>query len=157
MNMIGPGYFATMGIPIVAGRDFRLTDNREVRRDDMSDEPENEHWTPTAVIINEKFAKKFFAGRNPVGMHVGFGSDPGTPTDMEIIGVVKDIKYTNLRDEIPPQAFVPYMGSRFLGDMTVYVRTVGEPNQLMTSIRAKVRDMDANLPIYAMRTMDAQI
>jgi ABC-type antimicrobial peptide transport system permease subunit len=70
---------------------------------------------------------------------------------------VKDVKYTNLRDEIPVQAFVPYMGSRYLSDMTVYLRTVGEPNQLMTSIRSKVRETDANLPIYAMRTMDEQI
>jgi len=157
MNSIGPGYFATMGIPIVAGRDFRLTDNREVKREDLTSEPENERWTPTAVIINEKFARKYFAGRNPVGMHVGFGSDPGTPTQMEVIGVVKDVKYTNLRDEIPEQAFIPYMGSRGVSEMTVYLRTVGEPNQLMASIRAKVREMDANLPIYAMRTMDEQI
>lgn len=157
MNMIGPGYFAAMGIPIVAGRDFRLTDNREVKREGSSDEPENERWTPTTAIINEKFAQKYFAGRNPIGMHIGFGSDPGTATQMEVIGVVKDVKYTNLRDEIPVQAFIPYLGSRFVSDMTVYVRTVGEPNQLMTSLRAKVREMDANLPIYAMRTMDEQI
>jgi predicted permease len=157
MNMIGPGYFATLGIPIVAGRDFRITDDREVKRENATDAPENERWMPGTVIINEKFARKYFAGRNPIGMHVGFGSDPGTPTPMEVIGVVKDVKYTNLRDEIPVQAFVPYMGSRYLSDMTVYLRTVGEPNQLMTSIRAKVRETDANLPIYAMRTMDEQI
>jgi predicted permease len=157
MNQIGPGYFATLGVPIVMGRDFRLTDNREAQRPARADEADDERWTPTAVIINEKFARKYFAGRNPIGMHVGFGSDPGTPTQMEIIGVVKDIKYTNLRDEIPEQAFIPYMGSRYVSDMTIYLRTVGEPNQLMTSIRAKVREMDANLPIYAMRTMDEQI
>ena len=58
---------------------------------------------------------------------------------MEIIGVVKDIKYTSLRDEIPPQAFVPYMSDRFLGGMVVYVRTTADPNQLMTAIRSKVR------------------
>ena len=154
MNQIGPGYFATMGVPIVAGRDFRLTDNREVRR---GLEENDFDWEPTTIIINEKFAKQFFAGRNPVGMHLGFGTDPGTKTPMEIIGVVKDIKYTNLRDEIPIQAFIPYMGSRYLGGMTVYVRTTGEPNQLMTSVRAKLREVDANLPIYAMRTMDEQI
>jgi predicted permease len=157
MNQIGPGYFATLGVPIVAGRDFRLTDNREVKREARGGETEDERWTPTAVIINEKFARKYFAGRNPIAMHVGFGSDPGTPTEMEIIGVVKDIKYTNLRDEIPEQAFIPYMGSHYVSDMSVYLRTVGEPNQLMTSIRAKVREMNANLPIYAMRTMDEQI
>ena len=157
MNQIGPGYFATLGVPIVAGRDFRLTDNREIKREVHADEPEDERWTPSAVVINEKFAHKYFAGRDPIGLHIGFGSDPGTPTPMEIIGVVKDIKYTNLRDEIPEQAFIPYMGSRYVGSMTVYVRTVGEPNQLLSAVRAKVREFDANLPIYAMRTMDSQI
>src|SRR4029077_20591967 len=91
MNQIGPGYFATMGIPILSGRDFRLTDNREVQRERRGSETEDERWTPTAVIINDKFAQKYFAGHNPIGMHVGFGSDPGTPTEMEIIGVVKNI------------------------------------------------------------------
>jgi len=154
MNQIGPGYFATLGVPIVAGRDFRLTDNRVVKRAGATDEFDT---TPTTVIINEKFAQRFFAGRNPVGMHLGFGTDPGTHTDMEIIGVVKDIKYTNLRDEIPIQAYVPYMNSPYLGGMTTYVRTAGEPNQLMSSVRAKMRELDSNVPIYAMRTMDEQI
>jgi putative ABC transport system permease protein len=76
---------------------------------------------------------------------------------MEIIGVVKDIKYTSLRDEIPPQAFIPYLGSHNLGSMTVYLRTAVDPNQLMPIVRAKVRDLDPNLPIYGMRTTDEQI
>jgi predicted permease len=154
MNQIGPGYFATLGVPIVAGRDFRLTDNRMIKRANATDDFDT---TPTMVMINEKFAQKFFAGRNPVGMHLGFGTDPGTHTEMEIIGVVKDIKYMNLREEIPIQAYIPYMNSPYLGGMTIYVRTAGEPSQLMTSIRAKVRELDGNLPIYAMRTMDEQI
>src|SRR5258708_413835 len=122
MNQIGPGYFATLGVPIVAGRDFRLTDNRVIKRADATDDFDT---TPTTVIINEKFAQRFFAGHNPVGMHLGFGTDPGTHTDMEIIGVVKDIKYTNLRDEIPIQAYVPYRNSPYLGGMPLYVRTAG--------------------------------
>jgi predicted permease len=154
MNQIGPGYFAALGVPIVAGRDFRLSDNHEVLR---GKDPAGDDWEPTVIIINEKLAKQFFAGRNPIGMHLGFGTDPGTPTPMEIIGVVKDIKYTNLRDEIPIQAFIPYMASRYVGGMTVYVRTNAEPNQLMGSLRAKVRELDSNLPIFAMRTMDTQI
>jgi predicted permease len=157
MNQISPGYFATLGVPLVAGRDFRVTDNREIQRPKRGDEPDDERWVPATVIINEKFAKKYFSGRNPVGMHIGFGSDPGTPTDMEIIGVVKDIKYENLRDEIPVQAFIPYLGSHFVDDMTVYLRTQGDPDQLMSTVRAKVRELDANVPVYAMRTMDAQI
>jgi len=129
-------------VPIIAGRDFRLTDNRMVKRASATDDFDT---VPTAVVINEKFAQKFFAGRNPVGMHLGFGTDPGTHTEMEIIGVVKDIKYTNLRDEIPIQAYIPYMNSPYLGGMTIYVRTAGDPSQLITSIRAKVREMNANL------------
>ena len=108
-------------------------------------------------MINEKFAKRFFPGRNPIGMHMGFGSDPGTRTDMEIIGVVKDIKYTSLRDEIPEQAYIPYMGSHFLGGMTVYLRTEVDPSLLMPTVRQKVRELDANLPIYRLRTTEAQI
>jgi predicted permease len=152
MNQISPNYFATLGVPILAGRDFNMADNHEVKHGH-----EEDSFVPTVVMINETFAKKYFAGRNPLGMHLGFGTDPGTPTDMEVTGVVKDIKYTNLRDEIPPQAYIPYMPSRYVGNMTVYVRTTADPNALMNSIRSKVRDMDANLPIFDMRTTDEQI
>jgi predicted permease len=152
MNSISPNYFATLGVPIVAGRDFRINDNRDIKHG-----PEVWNWSPTTVMINEKFAKKYFPGRNPIGLHLGYGTDPGTPTDMEVIGVVKDFKYTNLRDEIPAQAFVPYLADRFLTGMTVFVRTTADPNQLMSALRLKVRDMDSNLPVYAMRTTEVQI
>ena len=71
---------------------------------------------------------------------------------MEIIGVVKDIKYTSLRDEIPEQAFDPYLASRFVGHMTVYVRTTIDPAPVLFQVRAKVRELDSNLPVYGMRT-----
>ncbi len=87
MNQISPNYFATLGVPIVAGRDFNLNDNREVKNG-----PQPDDWTPTTVMINQKFARRYFPGQNPIGRHLGFGIDPGTHTDMEIIGVVKDIK-----------------------------------------------------------------
>ncbi|MGO8817215.1 MAG: ABC transporter permease [Terriglobia bacterium] len=152
MNQISPNYFATLGVPIVLGRDFTPNDNREVKNG-----PQPDDWTPTTVMINEKFAKRFFAGKNPIGRHLGFGIDPGTHTDMEIIGVVKDIKYTNLRDEIPEQAFVPYMGAHFLGGMTVYLRTAYDPDHVMPQVRAKVHELDSDLPIYEVRTTEAQI
>ena len=152
MNMISPNYFATLGVPIVAGRDFTVKDNRELKKG-----PDLDDWTPTAVMINETFVRRYFPGQNPLGRHIGFGIDPGTRTDMEVIGVVKDIKYTNLRDEIPEQAFIPYLGSHFVGNMTVYLRTTTHPNQLMPAVRAKVRELDPNLPIYEMRTTEAQI
>ncbi len=155
MNEISPNYFATLGVPIVSGRDFRPSDTNEVKHN--PEEKGEMGWSPSVIMINETFAKKYFPGRDPVGLHLGFGSDPGTPTDMEIIGVVKDIKYTSLRDDIPPQAYQPYMSDHFLGGMVVYVRTTADPNLLMTAIRSKVRDLDANIPLFAMRTTDTQI
>ena len=152
MNSISPNYFGTLGVPVIAGRDFTLNDNRSVKHG-----PEVWNWSPTTIMINEKFAKKYFPGRNPVGMHLGFGTDPGTPTEMEIIGVVKDFKYTNLRDEIPEQAYVPYLSDRFLGGMTVYVRTTMDPSLQMSAVRSKVHEMDANLPVFDMRTTDVTI
>jgi predicted permease len=155
MNEISPNYFATLGVPIVNGRDFRPTDTHEIKHN--PEEKGDMGWEPSVIMINETFAKKYFPGRNPIGLHIGFGSDPGTPADMEIIGVAKDIKYTSLRDEIQPQAYMPYMGDRFIGGMVVYVRTTADPNQLMTAIRSKVRDLDANIPLFAMRTTEVQI
>jgi ABC-type antimicrobial peptide transport system permease subunit len=76
---------------------------------------------------------------------------------MEIIGVVKDIKYTNLRDEIPEQAFEPFLASAHPRDMTVYLRTTRDSDQLFAAVRAKVRELDSNIPIYGMRTTEEQI
>ena len=156
MNSISPNYFATLGIPIVEGRDFTSQDTSEVlHRKHIG--PGDDFYVPSVIIINETFAKKYFAGRDPIGRHIGMGIDPGTKLDMEIIGVVKDIKYTNLRDEIPEQAFEPYLADRFAGGMTLYARTTLDPNQLFSALRAKVRELDANVPVYSMRTMDDQI
>ena len=152
MNWISPDYFATLGVPIVAGREFTVKDNREVKHS-----PQPEDWAPTVVMINETFARRYFPGQNPIGRHLGFGTDPGTRTDMEIIGVVKDIRYANLRAEIPEQAYAPYIGSHFNIDMTVYLRTAFDPKQVMSSVRAKVRELDSSLPIYDVRTTEAQI
>ncbi|HTS47240.1 MAG TPA: ABC transporter permease [Bryobacteraceae bacterium] len=153
MNSVSPGYFATLGVPILAGRDFRLQDNQSQHHGTQPDGS-----APLVVIVNEKFAKRFYGSVDrALGHHVGFGIDPNTKTDMEIIGIVKDIKYTNLRDEIPIQMFEPYMADRYVGGMTVYVRTTMDPKQFFSAVRAKVRGMDANLPLWAMRTLDEQI
>jgi predicted permease len=153
MNSISPNYFATLGVPFVSGRDFTTRDTQTVQHND--DSPDS--LVPTTVIINQTFAKRYFQGRDPLGRHIGFGINPGTKLDMEIIGVVKDIKYTNLRDEIPEQAFVPYLADRYTTSMTVYLRTTLDPSQLYSSVRAKVRELDSNVPIYAMRTTEEQV
>jgi predicted permease len=152
MNSISPGYFQALGVPILAGRDFNLQDTERVRYG-----PGEFDSSPKVAIINEKFAKMYFEGRDPIGRRVGFGSDPGTKTPIEIVGVIKDIKYTSLRDEIPVQMFVPYLAGRNAGSMTVYVRATLEPSQMFALARQKVRELDANLPVYGVRTMDQQI
>lgn len=155
MNSIGPNYFATLGVPILQGRDFTTKDTLTVNHG--QDHEGKPNIFPATIIINESFAKKFFKGRNPLGLHLGFGSDPGTKTDMEIIAVVKDIKYTSLRDEIPVQAYVPYLANPDVGGMTVYVRTTLEPQKVMDTVRRKVGNLDSNIPVYAMRTTQEQI
>ncbi|TMB54133.1 MAG: FtsX-like permease family protein, partial [Chloroflexi bacterium] len=152
MNSIGPGYFAALDVPVVAGRDFTVQDTAQVKHGSGDDD-----FTPRVVIVNEKFARRFFGEASPLGRHVGFGSDPGTPTDMEIVGVIKDIKYTTLRDEIPIQMFIPYLASRFVGDMTVYVRTTLAPEALVSLARDRVRKLDPHLPLYGVRTMEQRV
>lgn len=152
MNSISPHYFETLGIPVVEGREFTLRDTQRIKHGQDADD-----FSPTKVMINESFAKKFFPGRSPIGLHLGFGSDPGTKTDMEIIGVVKDVKYTNLRDDIPVQAYIPYLAGQHFGGMTVYVRTSLDPKQLMSAVRYQVHQLDPNVPVFDMRTIDEQV
>ncbi|HTR36918.1 MAG TPA: ABC transporter permease [Bryobacteraceae bacterium] len=153
MNSISPGYFEALGVPVLAGRAFNLQDTGTVQHG-----PKPTDLSPRVVVVNEKFAKKFFGSAgNAIGRHVGFGIDPNTKTDMEIVGVVKDIKYTSLRDEIPIQMFIPYLANDFVAGMTVYFRTSVDPAQVAAAARSKVRDLDSNLPLYGFRTVDQQV
>ncbi len=153
MNSIGPGYFAALRVPILAGRDFTVKDTQFAQHGEKPD-----YTAPTVVLVNEKFAKQYFrSAGNAIGRHVGFGIDTNTKMDMEIVGVFKDIKYTNLRDEIPIQMCTPYLASNFVGGMTVYVRTTLPADQFFGAVRRKVRDLDSNLPLYGMRTLDDQV
>ena len=142
MQFCTPHFFETLKIPILLGRDFTLKDGR---------------GAPKVGIINEKFAKRYFRGVNPVGRHVGFGIDPGTKTDIEIIGVAGDTKYENMRAEIPYELYVPYIQQDWVNSMTGYVRTAGPPLTMMSSIRRAVREVDSTVPMYEMKTLDQQV
>ncbi len=109
------------------------------------------------AIVNESYAKHYFGDRNPIGRHIGFGNNPGTKTPIEIIGVVKDAKYTGVRDDIPRQVFFAFMENDLAGGAVMYVRTRGQPDAAFGSIRQVVRQLDANMPIYNLRTLDHQI
>jgi predicted permease len=153
MNWIGSGYFKTLGVPMVSGRDFTDRDRQNQQHGEKTDSK-----VSLVVIVNEKFARRFFGSvHKALGRHVGYGIDRGTKTDMEIVGVVKDIKYTNLRDEVPVQMFEPYLANNFPSGMTVYVRTSMAPEPFFALARAKVRELDANVSVYGMRSMDEQV
>ncbi|HYM09089.1 MAG TPA: ABC transporter permease [Bryobacterales bacterium] len=141
-NAVSPGYFATLGIPLAEGRDFLASD---------------EAGRPKVGIVNEKFAHYYFGGRSALGRHFGFGINPGTKTDIEIVGVVRDAKYRTMREEIQRQVFVPYMQQNWTFEMTGYVETRLDANQMFTATRQAVHEMDANLPVYGMRTLEAQV
>jgi hypothetical protein len=146
-NSISPGYFAALGVPILEGRDFTLRDTEEVKL------VGGDEYSPRVAIVNEKFARKYFGNQSALGRRVGFGSDPGTPTDMEIVGVVKDIKYMNLRDEVPIQMFIPFLAVRYVGDMTVYVRSSLPAESVVAQARERVQRLDPNLPLYNVRAI----
>jgi predicted permease len=141
-NAVSPGYFATLGLKLLAGREFLPSDIG------------NSH---KVGMVNEKWAKKYFGGRNAVGRHFGMDGDQGAKTDIEIVGVVEDAKYNNMRDDLSAQDFVPFDQIPILSDVTVYVRTQLKPEQMFAAVRGTVHDLDANLPVYGMRTLDDQL
>ena len=152
-NAVSPGYFKTLGIPLLEGRDF---DDRDVRfaAPDLS---------PTALpqyqvaIVSESYAKHYFGDRSPVGRHIGFGINPGTKTPIQIIGVVKDAKYTGVRDDIPRTVYFAFMENDFAGGSVMYVRTAGQPDVAFASIRQVMQQLDPNIPLYNARTLETQI
>lgn len=141
-NAVAPGYFATLGIPMLAGRDFTAADGSSKHK---------------VAIVNEKFARRYFGDRSPLGRHIGFGGDPGSKADIEIIGVAKDARYRDMREEIPRQVFVAYEQNDKVYEMTGYVRARLGAGGTQAAIRRTVHDMDPNLPVYDMLTLDAQL
>jgi predicted permease len=139
LNHVSPGYFATMGIPLLEGRDFTAGDARERAR---------------VAIVNRRFAEHFFKGQSALGRRLGQGGGPETKLDIEIIGVVGNSLYEGPRDGVRRQVFQPRWGKI---DATYYVRTAtGSPDAFAT-IRNEVRRLDAAMPVYAMKTVSGQL
>jgi len=142
MQYCSPGFFKTLKIPVLLGRDFN-------ERDDAG--------APEVGIVNQKFVNRYFGGADPLGRHVGIGIDPGTKLDIRIVGVVGDTKYENMREEIPYELYVPNEQKNFANGGTVYVRARGDPVLAFNMLRATVRGVDAGVPMYNMRTLDYQM
>jgi predicted permease len=142
MQYVTPGFFATIGQKLLVGRDFNDNDQFEA---------------PKVAIVNQKFATKYFGAQSPLGRRIGYGGDPGTKTDITIIGVVSDTKYEDMRLEVPREVYIPYVQNRFVTEMTAYVRTTRGSEQIFSSLRGEVRALDPNLPVYDVRTLNQQV
>jgi predicted permease len=149
-NLISPGYFRAMGISLVAGRDLDARDER------MTPSPEPP-LPPRVAIVNQWFVEKYLDGRSPLGLRIGFGRDPGTPTPIEIVGVVSNARYTSMRDDMQPQLYFPYLEGPTAAGLTMYVRTPHAPASITQTVRQIVGELDPTLPLYDVRTMDQQL
>ena len=139
MNALSPGYFETMGIPILEGRDFNRTDVKENAK---------------TAIVNRQFAEHFFPGQSAVGQHIGSGAGPKTKLNIEIVGVVANALYEGPREGVRRQVFIPNWGS---GSVTLYVRTTDASSAAFGAIRNEVRKLDASMPVYEMKTLEGQL
>ena len=135
-NWIGPAYFSVLGVPFLAGRDFTAADAL---------------GRPKVAIVNETFAKKFNLGRDVLGKHM---SMEGDTLDMEIVGLVKDSKYSQVKDQTPPVFYVPYRQNAGIGSINFYVRSGTDAAAVQRSIAAVVRKLDPNLPVSGLKSLE---
>jgi predicted permease len=144
MNAVSPSYFETMKIPMLEGRDFREGDAREL----------SSSSTPAVAIVNRAFAEHYFPGRSAIGRRLGFGGGPGTKLNIEIVGVVANSLYEGPREGVHRQVFIPAWGK---SSAVFYLRTQAASSSVFSTVRSEVRRLDAGIPVYAMRTVEAQL
>ncbi len=150
---VGPDFFHTMQIPLFGGRGFTPSDYviAASNRDDT-----NSSSAPTPVIVNQAFVAKFLGKENPLGKQFGQSAgDQNGPksSGYEIVGVVRDAKYSALRQEITATMYVPQSGM----PASFEVRTAADPQALLPAIRRVVADLNANIPIFHITTESEQI
>ena len=139
---IGPGYFRTLGVPLLAGREFTRADAS---------------GAPKVVIVNEEFARKFNLGRDVVGKRMMDDSRANAQLEMEIVGLVQNAKYSEVKQAFPPLFYLPYRQDERLGFIHFYVRTTGNPDALMPTVNSVVAKLDANLPLENLKTLQQQV
>jgi putative ABC transport system permease protein len=137
VSIVSPGYFQTLGIPILQGRDFD--------RNDTSD-------SPGVLIINSELARKYFKNQNPIGRRIDMGFREGTP--LEVIGVASDVRQTGLQADPYPGMFLPYSQYRSSVPLVFVLRSANDPSALAAAGRRELRQVDAQLPVYDVKTMN---
>ena len=139
MNAFSPGYFETMNIPLLEGRDFRISDAKR---------------ESTVAIVNRRFADHFFPGKSALGKHIGFGGGPNAKLNIEIIGVVANALYEGPREGVRRQVFIPNWGKN---SAAFYVRTQTPSTTASAVVRNEVKQLDPAMPLYEMKTVEGQL
>jgi predicted permease len=136
-NVVGPEYFRTIEIPLIAGRDFTITDDATM---------------PKAAIVNESFARFYFAGEDPLGKKIGV-----TRAEYTIVGVARDAKYAHVRETPQRVWYVPYEQQPGAKYLDLYVRTTGDVESMTQAIRAAIGEVDKGVALFDVRSQEAQI
>ncbi|MBI3207597.1 MAG: ABC transporter permease [Candidatus Solibacter usitatus] len=140
-SAISPGFFATMGVPLVSGRDFL---------------PSDAEGASKVAVVNETFVKTFFEHGDALGRRMS--NENRGPLNITIVGIVKDSKYSAVRNEPRPVAFLPYrQAADMSGSMTYYLRTREGAASLAQKTRAEVSAVDANVPVAGLKTLRKQV
>ena len=141
LNRVGPRYFETLGIPLLRGRGVEQTDTNDA---------------PKVAVINETMADKSFGGQEAVGKALNLRLAAGM-RPVEVVGVVKDSKYSRVQEEISPTVYTPVFQSSEAGRITFEVRADSDPRSLIPDIRRVVSEIDSNLPLFDVKTIEDQI
>jgi predicted permease len=136
-DAVSPNYFSTMRVPLLSGREFNAGDTAGSMK---------------VAVINEAMVKLFFPKQNPIGVHFALGGGQVKP-DIEIVGVVKNAKEDHVRSGDRPYFYLPYSQFGKLNGMTFYVRSQQDPLLIANELRESVRQADANLPVYELKTV----
>ena len=141
---VTPGYFATLRMPLLAGREFSSADAQ---------------GAPKVAVVNMSIVKRFYNGsaQNALGRAIGLGGREEAKADTTIVGVVGDIKHADLRTDIGPAVYQPYAQMKHPVGVQVYVRTVPPPETVEASFRQVIHQLDPTLVVDGLRTMEAQV
>ncbi|MBI4749283.1 MAG: ABC transporter permease [Acidobacteria bacterium] len=141
---ISPNFFNTLQVPFVAGRDFTLQDNQQ---------------QPLVAIVSESFARRYWPAGDALGKRVKYGPADSKQAWISIVGIVKDAKYQDLRENPAesPVVYVPLLQSEVVVSLNLVARTKGDPAGVMAGLKEAIRQFDPNLPVYNFTTVEARI
>jgi putative ABC transport system permease protein len=142
-SMITPGYFSTLHQPVLAGREFTVADGK---------------GQPNVAVVNAAFAKRFFGSpQNAIGRQLAKGGGNDVKYDITVVGVVGDIRHTDLRTSLGPAVYKPYFQEEHPTGVEIYVRTMQPPQIIEPAIRRSIHELDAALVVNGLRTMEEQV